>query len=442
MKEFVHLHLHTEYSFLDSTIKLEPLFSQAKAYGMRACAVTDHGSLFGAPDFSAVAHDHGIKPIIGCEFFIAAESRFDKNARAELDGYHVVLLAMNSAGYRNLIKLSTLAHLEGFFYVPRIDKAILEKHSKGLICLTGCLKGEIPARAVSGNKSQLKQAIEWYLSVFGKRLYFELQDHALPQQAAVNVELIAQSRHYNIPVVATNNCHYLHPEHEAALKVLHNVKGGKGLKKLGGDVPCAQGRYFKSPAEMEAVFSGYPEALTNTLAIAEMCNVSISQEGLHWYGVPGRDAIEGGRVTHISTWTNRREQFNMAGIPGFRHFRTRTAVRETAKALGLPRANAESVLSRVAPGSLDRALANDSGLQEMYRTDPVIRALVDSSMIVKDLPICPVVLPHLFVSSDKPLEQLIPMWRGPTGERVSQYPLPGRPIRAAKSDGEPSGSNR
>ena len=282
MKEFVHLHLHTQFSLLDGAIRFEPLFETAKKYEMGACSITDHGNMFGVIDFYFTAKEAGIKPIIGCEAYIAPKSRFDKKTRGEDNAYHIILLAMNNNGYKNLVKLVSIAQLEGFYYVPRIDKEVLKRYNEDLICLTACIKGEIPNNIIKGTEKALKESIEDYLSIFGDRLFFELQDNGLEEQRIVNEKLIELSRYYNIPIVATNDCHYLKKDEARAHELLLCIQTGKKLSDKDRMSFQSDEFYFKSVDEMYNAFSHYPEALKNTLKIAEMCNVDIKTEVYHF----------------------------------------------------------------------------------------------------------------------------------------------------------------
>lgn len=282
MKDFVHLHLHTQFSLLDGAIRFEPLFNLANAYKMSACAITDHGTMFGALDFYFSAQEFGIKPIIGCEAYIAPKSRFDKKGRGEENAYHIILLAMNNEGYKNLIKIISLAQLEGFYYVPRIDKELLKIYNDGLICLTACIKGEIPSLILKSDEKGLKNTIEEYLTIFGDRLYFELQDNGLQEQKKVNETLINLSKYYGIPFVATNDCHYLKKEEARAHELLLCIQTGKTINDKDRLSFKSDEFYFKSKEEVELAFSQYPEALSNTLKIAEMCNITIDVGTYHF----------------------------------------------------------------------------------------------------------------------------------------------------------------
>jgi DNA polymerase III subunit alpha len=282
MQDFVHLHLHTQYSLLDGAIRFDRLFTLANKFGMRSCAITDHGNMFGVVDFHFTAKDYGIKPIIGCEAYIAPKSRLDRKPRGEETAYHVVLLAMNEQGYKNLIKIVSFANLEGFYYVPRSDKELLRQYNEGIICLTACLKGEIPSLILKGDKAHLRETVEEYRSIFGDRLYFELQDNGLEEQKKVNEGLVDLSRHYGIPLVATNDCHYLRREEAIAHELLMCIQTGKTMSDKDRLSFKTEEFYFKSIEEMSRAFSSYPEALSNTAAIAEMCNLDIDTGTYHF----------------------------------------------------------------------------------------------------------------------------------------------------------------
>lgn len=283
MKDFVHLHLHTQFSLLDGAIRFDRLFNQANAFGMKACSITDHGNMYGVIDFYFTARSFGIKPIIGCEAYLAPKSRFDQiRIKGEDNAYHIVLLAMNNEGYKNLLKIISSAHLEGFYYVPRIDKDLLRTHNAGLICLTACLQGEIPKQIVKGNDASVKKTIEEYISIFDDRLFFELQDNGIAEQKKVNETLIDLSKHYGIPIVATNDCHYLKKEEAKAHELLLCIQTGKTMLDKDRLSFTGDEFYFKSADEMARAFSSYPEALSNTLKIAEMCNVDIDVGTYHF----------------------------------------------------------------------------------------------------------------------------------------------------------------
>jgi len=274
---FVHLHLHSEYSLLDGACRFDRVIDKALKCNMNALALTDHGNMFGVIDFYKDAKNVGIKPIIGCEFYVASNSRFEKAPQNKETSYHLILLAKNQNGYKNLIKLCSLGFTEGFYYKPRIDNELLKRYSSDLICLTACLKGLIPVKILQGDKEGLRQAVELYLDVFTRdNLYFELMDHGLTEQKIVNRELLKLSEKYKINVVATNDCHYLNRTDAHYHDILLCIQTGKNINSSDRLKFTGNEFYFKTPEEMEKVFAEIPEALTNTLKIAEMCDVEIA----------------------------------------------------------------------------------------------------------------------------------------------------------------------
>jgi DNA polymerase-3 subunit alpha len=275
--DFVHLHVHTQYSLLDGTIRLEDLFKKAKEYQMPAVAMTDHGNLYGAIDFYKHAYKYGIKPIIGCEMYVAPQSRFDKTGYGIGEtATHLVLLARNMQGYRNLMKLSTAGFLDGFYYRPRIDKEILAQYHEGLIGMSACLHGEISVHLLRGNSVEAIRTANQYRDILGEgNFFFEIMENGLPEQKKVNGELVDLGRRYGIPLVATNDCHYLTPDDAEAHEVLLCIQTGKTMEdhermKFGTDQ-----FYFRSPGEMKRLFSYCPEAIDNTIRIAEKCNLTL-----------------------------------------------------------------------------------------------------------------------------------------------------------------------
>ncbi|NLI30264.1 MAG: DNA polymerase III subunit alpha [Nitrospiraceae bacterium] len=276
--DFVPLHVHTEYSLLDGAIKIDELVAQAAEYKMPAVAITDHGGMFGALEFYKKATKAGVKPIIGCEVYIAPGSRFDRQ-KANIDGlseeaaFHLILLARNRDGYRNLCELVTRGYLEGFYYKPRIDKDLLEQCSGGLIGLSACLQGEVPFYLQHDRIDTARERALWYKHVFGpENFYLEIQNNGIPEQEEVNRKLIELSRELHIPLVATNDCHYLRQNDTRAHDILLCIGTGKTVndeKRMSfGTDQC----YFKSPEEMKSSFADVPEAIANTITIAERCN--------------------------------------------------------------------------------------------------------------------------------------------------------------------------
>ena len=274
---FVHLHVHTQYSLLDGMIRLEELFKKAREFAMPAIAITDHGNMFGAIDFYKQACDHGIKPIIGCELYVAPGSRFDKSASAIGEATrHLVVLVKNMKGYKNLMKLTSAAHLEGFYYRPRVDKELLKELSEGLIASSACLHGEIASHIIHGNMDAARQAALEYLEIFGSENFFlEIMQNGLPEQEIANQGLIELSRELSIPLVATNDCHYLNAEHAEAHNILLCIQTGKTIDDKDRMGMSSDQFYVRSPEEMQALFSSTPEAIDNSVLIAQRCNLSL-----------------------------------------------------------------------------------------------------------------------------------------------------------------------
>ncbi len=273
MTPFVHLHLHTEFSLLDGACRLGPLMERVKELGQTAVAITDHGVMYGCVDFYKAAQKAGVKPIIGCELYVAPRTRFDKVYELDYDPWHLVLLCKNETGYRNLIKLCSVGFTEGFYNKPRIDWDILQDHADGLICLSACLAGEVQNLLMQGNYDGAKEVALRYDALFGRdNYYLELQDHGIPEQQQVNAGLIALHKETGIPLVATNDAHYLRREDHEMHDVLLCIQTGKTLEDENRMRFSGTEFYVKSGDEMLALFPEYPEAMANTVKIAERCN--------------------------------------------------------------------------------------------------------------------------------------------------------------------------
>ncbi|MEI6279957.1 MAG: DNA polymerase III subunit alpha [Verrucomicrobiae bacterium] len=284
---FVHLHCHSEYSLLDGAVRVEDLIKKAKAFGMPAVALTDHGNLYGAVPFYQAKKSSGVKPIIGCELYVAPGPMTEKKASSGKDAaFHLTVLATDTDGYQNLVKLVTAAHLEGFYYKPRVDKDLLAKHSKGLIALSGCLKGEVNTLLQNGNDKAAGQAAAGYRDLFGKENFFiELHDHGIEAQRRANPELVKIARSLDLGLVAANDVHFLERAHHDAHDILICIGTGSMVldeKRL----RYSPELYFKSAEEMRALFSELPEACDNTLAIAERCHFEME------FGKPKYPAYE------------------------------------------------------------------------------------------------------------------------------------------------------
>jgi DNA polymerase III subunit alpha len=283
MPEFVHLHNHTHYSLLDGACRIEDLVHAAKKMGMPAVAITDHGNLFGEIHFYKAAMKAGIKPILGMEAYMAPKSRLDR-IPSKLGGenaFHLILLATNTAGYKNLMKLGSIGYLEGFYYKPRIDRETLARHAEGLIVLSSCIQGEIPYKIIRDDERGAAEAASFYRDVFGDRFYLEIQDHGFPEETKAVRGILGLSKSMGIPVVATNDTHYLKREHAEAHDLLLCIQTNKDLDDPNRLRFNTDQLYFKPPEEMAAVFKDVPESLSNSLEIAEKCHVVFDFKGFH-----------------------------------------------------------------------------------------------------------------------------------------------------------------
>ena len=290
MTPFVHLHVHTQYSLLDGAIRLQDLFDTARSFEMPAVAITDHGNMFGALEFYEKAKKAGVKPIVGCEVYIAPRSRFDRQGRLESGAqgdedrsYHLVLLSKDLTGYKNLLKLVSEAYIDGFYYKPRIDKEILRKYRDGLIGLSACLKGEVASNLLRKQEQAARNAAMEYAEIFAPGDYYlEIQSNGMPEQAIVNEGLIRLSGELGLPLVATNDCHYLRRGDARAHEILLCIQTGKTILDEKRMKFSTDHLYFKSPEDMAREFAHVPEALANTVAIAEKCNLKMDLGEYHF----------------------------------------------------------------------------------------------------------------------------------------------------------------
>ncbi len=287
--DFVPLHVHSQYSLLDGAIRVKDLAETAREYKMPAVAITDHGNMFGAVDFYEKIRAAGIKPIVGCEMYVAENSRLE---RVHGKGnHHLILLVRDADGYRNLVRLVSASYTEGFYYKPRIDKDLLERHSGGLVALSSCMHGEVASLLLQGDTDGAREAALWYKHVFGpENYYIELQANGLPEQERANKLLVELAKDIHAPLVATNDCHYLRREDARAHDALLCIQTGKTLNDPKRMKFSTEELYFKSPEEMKAAFREVPEAVTNTRAIAERCNFDFDLKSFH---LPRFDVPEG-----------------------------------------------------------------------------------------------------------------------------------------------------
>lgn len=296
-QEFVHLHNHSVYSLLDGFLRIDDVLERAKQYNMPAMAVTDHGVLHGVIEFYQKAISIGVKPIIGCEIYLAPESRFNKTIKGpgSEGSFHLILLAMNNEGYRNLVQIVSTAYLDGFYFKPRADIELLRKYNSGLIALSSCLHGILPFYLVAGEKKKAYTIAQELASIFDdRRFYLELQINKIPEQQKANEELIKLSKEMNLPVVATNDCHYLDAKDYELHQILLCISTGKNINDPNKFEFSTDELYFKSPAQMVELFKDFPEAAKNTLEIGERCDVKFEFEQIRLpkFAIPEGETLE------------------------------------------------------------------------------------------------------------------------------------------------------
>ena len=273
---FVHLHSHTAYSLLDGAGKISKMVARAAELDMPALAITDHGNMFGVLEFYKAAKKAGIKPILGMEAYVSPRERtLRKRIEGESNAYHLVLLAKNEIGFKNLIKLSSIAFLEGMYYKPRIDKEVLRKYSEGLIASTACMAGEVPYKLRRGHREQAIAAAEEYLDIFGEDFYFEIQEHHIPEEAQVYPLIYKLAKEMGVPVIATNDNHYVNKGDHEAHDILLCLQTGKDRDDPNRMRYGTEELYLKSTDEMFEMFKDKPEVMENTMAIADKINLDI-----------------------------------------------------------------------------------------------------------------------------------------------------------------------
>ena len=279
---FAHLHVHTEYSLLDGFSNIKKLVQRVKEMDMPAVAITDHGTMFGVIDFYKAAQAEGIKPIIGLEAYMAARGMKDKDSKLDRSSFHLLLLAENEIGYRNLLKIASAAQLEGFYYYPRIDREFLAAHSEGLICTSGCMSAEIPRALLSDNPEEAVRRMNWYYDVFGKDNFFvELQQHNIKEITDLNNKLLEMGARYEAKYIATNDVHYVNPEDARLQDILLAIQTNSTVNDPDRMRMTDESYFLRSPAEMNRLFAEVPSSLSNTLLIAERCHVDLGFKGYH-----------------------------------------------------------------------------------------------------------------------------------------------------------------
>ena len=288
---FAHLHVHTEYSLLDGFSNIQKLVNRAKELEMPALAITDHGTMSGVIEFYEGAKEAGIKPVIGIETYLAARTMRERDPHEDKKSTHLLLLAENDTGYKNLLQIASTAQLEGFYYYPRIDKEFLAQHAEGLICTSGCMSAEVPRLISQGQIDAARRTLDWYHEVFGKdNFFFELQQHDIPELETINRNLLDLGHHYDARFIATNDVHYINPEDARLQDILLAIQTGTVLTDPDRMRMTGPTYYLRSPQEMTRLFAEVPEALNNTLLVAERCNVDLSVKG---YRLPLFEVPEG-----------------------------------------------------------------------------------------------------------------------------------------------------
>ncbi|MDD2923121.1 MAG: DNA polymerase III subunit alpha [Anaerolineales bacterium] len=279
---FAHLHVHTEYSLLDGFSNIKKLVNRVKELNMNSIAITDHGTMFGVMDFYKAAKAEGIKPIIGVEAYMAARTMKDKDSKLDRTSSHLLLLAENEIGYKNLLKISSAAQTEGFYYYPRIDHDFLAAHAEGLICTSGCMSAEIPRALLDENPDEAVRRMNWYYDVFGKDNFFvELQQHNIKEITDLNKSLVNLGARYAANYIATNDVHYINQGDARLQEILLAIQTQTTLADPDRMQMSDDSYYLRTPEEMSAIFAEIPEALSNTLLIAERCNVDLGFKGYH-----------------------------------------------------------------------------------------------------------------------------------------------------------------
>ncbi len=284
---FAHLHVHTEYSLLDGFSNIKKLIARGKEMGMTSMAITDHGTMFGVIEFFSAAKEAGIKPILGLETYVSARGMNDRDAQKDKHSYHLVLLAKNEVGYKNLLQIASAGQLEGFYYYPRVDHQFLESHSEGLIATTSCMSGEVPRAILNGGVESGRSMLDWYVQTFGKDNFFiELQSHKIRELPELNRNLLELGKHYGLRYIATNDVHYVNPGDARLQDIMLAIQTGALLTDQHRMRMTGDDYYLRSPEEMASLFPDLPLAMSNTLEIAEMCDVNPIKPGYHLPNFP------------------------------------------------------------------------------------------------------------------------------------------------------------
>jgi DNA polymerase III alpha subunit len=433
--KFSHLHVHTEYSLFRSTIKLDALFEKCRAYDMDSVAITDLGDMFGVAKFYEKARMASIKPLIGCEVHLAPRSMNDREHSDYKGMSHLVLLAKDMEGYKNLCKLVSLAYLKGFYYEPRIDKSLLENHSKGLIGLSACLKGEIPKHIINNDMKAAQDSARFFQKTFGENNFFlEIQQFGLENQHKVNEQIIELGNRLSAPVVATNNCHYLSKNEAAAYELLRCIHTGDTYNNSNRLKSGSDQQYFKSTEEMVQTFGHYPQAIDNTQYIVSMCTLEFDDKRRQLPKFVRSQQEAGDNIPNPSIDIEHRNQmyqtimdhcggYEYVGqVVAFEQFDAKTVIKEVGRALEVPSFEIEGVIEM---------LPDAMTIFEAVRAIPEIRkqCSVSKNTMIEMALLLEALLRHIsshptvVAIADKPLYEYLPVCRGDNGEMITQFDI-------------------
>jgi len=418
---FVHLHVHSEYSLLDATCRIHELAARTAELKMPSLALSDHGNLFGAIEFYKECRKAGVKPIIGCEVYLAPGSRLDREARSSMEASpHFLLLAKNETGYRNLVKLVSAAELEGMHYKPRIDKEILSRHAEGLIGTSACLAGEIARHILAGRATDAEKSIDDFKNIFAPGdFYLEIADHGIPEQRVVAAELLRYGKQFGLKLVATNDVHYVRKEHAAAHDLLLCIQTGAKISDENRMKFHGPEFYLKTAEEMAALFKDVPEALATTLEIAEKCNLQIElgKNKFPAYAVPEGETRE-------SYLRQKHGERSVAQVITFGTRGAKMAIRDVGRVMGLSSDEVDR-LAKMIPFdpkmTLEKALKESSDFKRVYDEEGITRFVIDSAMALEGIVRQAGAHAVRIVISDHDLTDDVPLTQDDQGALVTQY---------------------
>ena len=423
---FTHLHLHTEYSLLDGACRIPKLVERIKALGMTSCAITDHGVMYGCIDFYSAMKDAGIKPIIGCEVYVCRD-RLDKSA-ANREYSHLILLCENNTGYQNLMKLVSEGFLTGYYYRPRIDYNLIRQHSEGLICLSACLSGDLPKLLLQGRYDDAEAYVREMQDIFGeKNFYVEIMDHGIREEKIVMPRLISLAREMNVPLVATNDCHYLEEKDADAQEVLLCIQTGKTLDDANRMRMDTRQLYVKSEDEMRTLFAACPDAVDRTQEIADRCNVEFEfgVTRLPHYPVPeGETALSMlTRLTHEGS--RKYGADHVSQIITFGTLQAKGCIRDVGRVLGMSYQDTDTVAKAIPFDlgmTLEKALTLSPLLKTMYDEQPEVHRLIDTAMTLEGMPRHASTHAAGVLITGKPVMEYVPLQRNDE-VITTQYPM-------------------